>query len=675
VTTSKPGDDGPGNLTQPDRDKDMEAKSLNVLKRGKDWKNYIEGTLRSLSQASSQHASAIDSQVEEAELRRRQMEEADRRMAALERHVAALVDHGNELKIRQAYGFHWRLVQTLGSQLSTVLDRVGSEYKIVISHRSSELQLLFLAPADVVASRFHVARSHAAVTAVMTGELTSAFICTPTSTGQHEPRRLDELLSVIRENLSEAFSWAEMRCPPANVDTDDVAPHARHPDYFEKLGKIATDLERIDFHALEGGIAADGSPVLYPPFDEPETLPPLLPASPVQRSALFLHNSYYHFNHLAAGLRSRGWDALTVSLESPESVQQQFYHGEDLNLYDPDQQVMSAKTRDFFRTVPERYGALHFYGQGHPTFFPALNENTDDPRQVPWDFLELRRHRVAIGYMPSGCLDGSSQTSIRALTNVCRRCVWETRPDVCSDGRNLAWNRKLAQICDWVGLECDHATPERISPKTVYGPVVTALDPARWHPDLEIPDDMRIEREAGEILVYHAVGNYATRRAGDRDIKGTGAILAAIERLKAEGLPVRLIFAHDVLSTRIRYLQVQADIVVDQLNYGRYGANAREAMMLGRPTICHLTPGQAAPQSSLRPIEAAPMLDADEDTITDVLRALVLDRERRLELGRKAREFAVAWHGQDACAKRYEKLIDRIRAGLPPESPDLYPAG
>lgn len=245
---------------------------------------------------------------------------------------------------------------------------------------------------------------------------------------------------------------------------------------------------------------------------------------------------------------------------------------------------------------------------------------------------------------------------------------------MCSDARSLAWNRKLGLLCDWVGLECDHATPERIGPKTVYGPVVTTLDPARWHPDLDVPDDMRIEKQPGEILVYHAVGNYATRRAGDRDIKGTGAILAAIEQLKAEGLPVRLIFAHDVPSTRVRFLQVQADIVVDQLNYGRYGANARESMMLGRPTICRLTPKQAPPQPPLRPIQEAPLLDAGEDAIVDVLRTLVLDRERRLELGRKAREFALAWHGQDACAERYEKVIDRIRAGLPPESPDLYPA-
>jgi hypothetical protein len=237
----------------------------------------------------------------------------------------------------------------------------------------------------------------------------------------------------------------------------------------------------------------------------------------------------------------------------------------------------------------------------------------------------------------------------------------------------LAWNQKLAILCDWVGLECDYATPERVSSRTVYGPVVTALDPGRWHPRLEVPENMLLERQPGEILVYHAVGNYSSRRRLGRDIKGTGATIEAVERLKNEGLPVQLVFAHDIPSTRVRFLQVQADIVVDQLNYGRYGANAREAMMLGKPTICHLNPAQAIPLAPLRPILETPLINADEESIYAVLRDLVLDSDRRIETGRKACEFAVAWHGQDACAARYEQVIERIRAGLPPDTPDLYP--
>ena len=299
-----------------------------------------------------------------------------------------------------------------------------------------------------------------------------------------------------------------------------------------------------------------------------------------------------------------------------------------------------------------------------------------NPDRLPWDFLELRRHRVLIGFMPSGCLDGGLQSSIRDLSdNVCGRCVWELRPDVCNDSKNGVWNRYLSPLCDWVGLEGDYATPERVGRNTVCGPVASALDPIRWSPDLAVPAGRRIERQPGEVLVYHGVANYGLRRAEGRDIKGSGAVFAAVERLQNEGLPVRLIFASDIPSTEVRYVQVQADIVLDQLNYGRYGATAREAMMLGKPTICRLTPRQADGVEPLRALIDAPIVTATEGTVHDVLRGLVIDPQARAELGRRSRDFAIAWHGRDACAARYEAVIDRLHRGLPADDDSLYPAG
>ena len=56
-----------------------------------------------------------------------------------------------------------------------------------------------------------------------------------------------------------------------------------------------------------------------------------------------------------------------------------------------------------------------------------------------------------------------------------------------------------------------------------------------------------------------------------------------IERLKAEGHDVELIFFHDVPNRDVRYYQAQADIVVDMLTFGWFGcqrargADARQA--------------------------------------------------------------------------------------------------
>jgi hypothetical protein len=45
----------------------------------------------------------------------------------------------------------------------------------------------------------------------------------------------------------------------------------------------------------------------------------------------------------------------------------------------------------------------------------------------------------------------------------------------------------------------------------------------------------------------------------------------------------------------------------------------------------------------------------------------------REDIGLQSRKFAIEWHGADICAERFEKIIDRIQRGLPPDSPDLYP--
>ena len=178
--------------------------------------------------------------------------------------------------------------------------------------------------------------------------------------------------------------------------------------------------------------------------------------------------------------------------------------------------------------------------------------------------------------------------------------------------RNLAWAERIEQLCDWIGIEGDWATPTRSKAKYVLGPVVTALDADVWRPDLPVPEAYRIAKAPDEVLVYHAVANYAERRKAGRDIKGTGAVFSAIEQLQAEGLPVKLFFAHDVPSRDVRFYQGQADIVIDQLNYGRYGANARENMMLGRPVLVRLDPTQSGALPPSRPILEAPMVDASE---------------------------------------------------------------
>ena len=383
-----------------------------------------------------------------------------------------------------------------------------------------------------------------------------------------------------------------------------------------------------------------------------------------RRSVVFLHNAYYNFYYLARALRDRGWDAISVSLEAPDGPHAAFYHGEDLNLFDPDPRQFLSNISKFFEIVPHRFRMVHFYGRGHMSFFPSRFDQTPEVEAIPSDFMLLRQQGVKIGYTVCGCLDGVAQSSVHQWSRgACDKCVWQNNSSVCSDRGNLAWGHKVRMFCDLVATETFPALDYQSGPICYREPLTAALDEQFWRPDLPIPEEFRLRRAPGELIVYHGVGNFDLRAAAGRNLKGTGAVVAAVERLRSEGVPVRLEFVKNVPNREVRFIQAQADVIVDQLNYGRYGATAREAMMLGKPTICHLNRDEPRPEDRLQSIEECPLVSANEDTIYPVLKELLGNPDKRREIGAAGRRYAVKWHSATSCADRFERVYDRLIAG------------
>jgi glycosyltransferase involved in cell wall biosynthesis len=395
-----------------------------------------------------------------------------------------------------------------------------------------------------------------------------------------------------------------------------------------------------------------------------------------KRSVLFLRNSYYHFYYLAQALRRRGWDAVSVSFEDPNGPNANYYHGEDVNVFSSDPEKLHRNIEGVFAEAVERFDLLHFAEDGLLSFFP---ENWES--ETPADIIRWRARGRKIAYTISGCNSGVAQSSVARWSAlggsvVCDKCVWQLRPDICSDQKNLAWGRKVDTYCDATFTEGSPALDYQSTSKCVREPTTMCLDPSFWRPDLEVPNHLKIERKEQEFIVYHSFGNYESRSNGGRNIKGTGAVVAAIERLQSEGIPVRLVFVTRVRNTEARFLQVQADVIVDQLNYGRYGAGAREGMMLGRPTVCYINPNEIASNVALPWLREVPLVSATEGTIYGVLKDLLLNEERRRRIGQASREYALKWHGADACAERYEAIYDLIiRGELGGEGRHLVPNG
>ena len=98
------------------------------------------------------------------------------------------------------------------------------------------------------------------------------------------------------------------------------------------------------------------------------------------------------------------------------------------------------------------------------------------------------------------------------------------------------------------------------------------------------------------------------------------------------------------------------------LTVGFFGANVREAMMLGKPAICYLRPEWLDNIRREIPdyVDELPVISATPDTIYSVMIDLIQNPERRLAIGRKSREFAMKWHSAKAGAYRLDKIYREL---------------
>ena len=417
--------------------------------------------------------------------------------------------------------------------------------------------------------------------------------------------------------------------------------------------------QRKDLAAMTNKISWLEKKLLIEKFND---LLPLRPKT-AARSVLFLHNETNHFEQLAAALRRRGWDAVSVNNLPATYNRDSHYRRQTLNLFSNDPGEFRARLRFLHDLVPSRFRLVHFGGESERriAFFRNeydLSDSTSNP--ALWNFRELKERGVKIAYTTSGCFDGIRQSAFREHTGVCSSCAWELRPDLCSDERNAAWGESIVDACDLVTIEGDYANEWRRQSFVIREPLTSVLDPSRWKPELEIPKKWRLDKSNGALIVVHDSGDPASRSFGERDIKGTGATIEAIERLQSDGVNVRLVKLANVPRRYKRFIQAQADVIVDQLVVGRYGALAQEGMMLGKPTICYIDSREPEGVPELACWDECPLVSATEDTVYPVLKRLLSSSDERKQIGRASRIYALKWHAAENAAMRYEQIYDRI---------------
>jgi glycosyltransferase involved in cell wall biosynthesis len=158
--------------------------------------------------------------------------------------------------------------------------------------------------------------------------------------------------------------------------------------------------------------------------------------------------------------------------------------------------------------------------------------------------------------------------------------------------------------------------------------------------------------EPGEVLrVAHAPSK--------RAVKGTDAVLAAIDSLRSRGVPIELDLIEGVPNREARLRYAAADVVIDQLLIGWYGMLAIESMALGKPVVVHLDE-EAAAETEQALGRKLPLIRATEASLADVLAGLVEARDSLPEIGRRSREYVEHVHAHLKVAERVLEIYERV---------------
>lgn len=257
-------------------------------------------------------------------------------------------------------------------------------------------------------------------------------------------------------------------------------------------------------------------------------------------------------------------------------------------------------------------------------------------------------------YLPTGCHDQETKATFSLLDNgnVCGNCGFYEK---CDDARNNRNFEVIRRYFDF-GVGWDPFNSSQY--KTLHFKY-KSIDLSIWKPGLRIPAEL-VEPHTGTIRILHSFFP-AGRLNNSKNIKGSPYIYDAVEKLKAEGYPVEYYYIHDKPSKLMRYYQAQADIVVEQLIYGWWGSTGVETMALGKPVVCYLNKGfKEFFHATFPEYGELPIVEADTQSIYQVLKQLVTDEALRTRAGLASRKFAEAHFDPAKNAKAFEEILLKL---------------
>jgi len=166
-----------------------------------------------------------------------------------------------------------------------------------------------------------------------------------------------------------------------------------------------------------------------------------------------------------------------------------------------------------------------------------------------------------------------------------------------------------------------------------------SIDTKDWQPVYETNNK--------EIVILHAPNH--------THYKGTRFLLPVIERLKREGYPIKFILIQKMTNEQARKYYEQADIIAEQFIIGWHGFFAVEAMALGKPVLCYIRKKEYLPNWA-----DCPIVNTPPEKIYENLLMLIKNRELRVEIGKKGRQYVEKVFSLQSVGERLDKIYKDI---------------
>ena len=257
-------------------------------------------------------------------------------------------------------------------------------------------------------------------------------------------------------------------------------------------------------------------------------------------------------------------------------------------------------------------------------------------------------------YSPSGCREEMHRIDFFNIDpNVCSNCGFYDKCDEKVNQRNFNLIKKYFHLSINQGFF-----------RTKYYSSVPfkfkSIDLNLWSQKILVSKKFLLP-ETKKIRILHShFLNESERNFNGKNIKGTPFIEAAISKLQNEGFAIEKIILENIPSNEIRFYQIQADIVIDQIIYGHWGSTATESMALGKPVICYMNPvWKKNFLKNFPEYDDLPIVEANTSTIYKVLKELIENSELRKQIGMRSRNFIERHYDPEKNAKI---LIEQLSA-------------